>query len=136
MANPKVFARRIRRRARQVETGAPAAVRATALVINQTVIFATPKDTGHAKANWQIGIDSPITKEIDEEEPGQGEATIGRNAGVIRAAPKGMKSIILSNNVPYIHKLNEGSSSQAPAQFVQIAVLDAVAAIRKTRFFR
>ncbi len=136
MASFKVFARRIQRRARQVETGGSAAVRATALVINQTVIFATPKDTGHAKANWQVGIDSPITKEIDEEDPGQGEATIGRNAGMIRAAPKGMKSIILSNNVPYINRLNEGSSSQAPAQFVQIAILDAITAVRKTRFFK
>ncbi len=135
MASPSVFARRIRRRASQVEIGASKAVRATALVINQTVIFGTPIDTGHAKANWQVGIDNPITKEIEEEDPGQGEATIARNASIIRGIPPG-SDIILSNNVPYINRLNEGSSSQAPAGFVQIAVLEAVAAVKKTRFFR
>ena len=135
MASPEVFARRIQRRARQVEAGALDALRATALVINQTVIFATPKDTGHAKANWQVGIGVPVTNEIDAEDPGQGEATISRNAVAIRLAPRG-HTIILSNNVPYIHKLNEGSSSQAPAMFVEIAVATAVIAVKKTRFFR
>ena len=134
MASLKNFARRIQRRARQVETGASQALRATALVINQTVILATPVDTGHARANWQVGIDTPIQEEIDEEDQG-GSATIGRNAGVIRGATI-KKTIILSNNVPYIHKLNEGSSSQAPAQFVQLAVLEAITAVQKTRFFK
>ena len=135
MASPEVFARRIQRRARQVETGALDSLRATALMINQTVIFATPIDTGRAKANCQVGIDVPVTNEIDEEDPGGGAATIARNAAVIRLVPRG-HTIILSNNVPYIHKLNEGSSSQAPAMFVEIAIADAVIAVKKTRFFR
>ena len=134
MASPLVFARRIQRRARQVETGASQMVRATALIINQVIIFETPVDTGHAVANWQIGISSPITSEIEESDPGR-TSTIERNANIIRSAPP-RKDIILSNNVPYIHKLNEGSSSQAPAQFVQIAVATAVIAAKKTRFFK
>lgn len=134
MSSPKVFAKRIAARARQVETGASRAVRALSLIINQVIIFETPVDTGHAKANWQVGIGSPITKEIDEEDP-SGTATIERNANIIRQTPPG-KDIILSNNVPYIHELNEGSSSQAPEQFVQIAVAEAIVAAKKTRFFR
>ncbi len=134
MASPSVFARRIRRRASQVKIGGSKALRATALVISQTVIGATPVDTGHARANWQVGIDAPITEEIDEEDQ-SGAATITKNAGTIRAATP-QKSIILSNNVPYIQQLNEGSSAQAPAQFVQLAILEAVAAIKKTRFFK
>ncbi len=134
MASPKVFAMRIARRARQVETGASRMVRATALIINQVIISETPVDTGHAKANWQVGISEPITSEIDEEDPG-GSATIERNASTIRQAPP-HKDIILSNNVPYIHELNDGSSSQAPEQFVQIAVAEAILAAKKTRFFR
>ncbi len=134
MASPKAFVRRIQRRARQVETGASDLLRATALVINQTVIGATPVDTGHARANWQVGIDAPITEEIEEEDQ-SGAATIARNAGTIRGSTP-QRSIILSNNVPYINRLNEGSSAQAPAMFVQLAVADAVAAVQKTRFFR
>ena len=134
MASPSVFARRIRRRASQVEIGASQAIRATALVISQTVIGATPVDTGHARANWQVGIDAPITEEIDEEDQ-SGAATITKNAGTIRAATP-QKSIILSNNLPYINLLNDGTSSQAPPGFVQIAVLEAIAAVKKTRFFK
>jgi formaldehyde-activating enzyme involved in methanogenesis len=33
----------------------------------------------------------------------------------------------VSNNVPYINRLNEGHSAQAPAGFVQQAVAKAVA---------
>ena len=133
MASPAVFAKRIQARARQVETGASRMVRALSLIINQVIIFETPVDTGHAVANWQVGISEPITKEIDEEDP-SGISTIQRNASIINQAPP-HKDIILSNNVPYIHKLNEGSSSQAPAQFVQMAIATAVAAAKKTRFF-
>lgn len=134
MASPKVFVERIRRRARQVEKGASAALRATALVISQTVTLATPVDTGHARANWQVGIDTSITQEIDANDL-SGFATVSKNAGIIRTS-KPQKMIVISNNVPYIQQLNEGSSEQAPAQFVQIAILQAVAAIKKTRFFR
>ncbi len=133
MASLKAFVKRIQRRARQVETGASKALRATALTVNQTVILATPVDTGHARANWQVGIDAPITDEIDEEDE-SGVATISQNAGTIKGATP-QKSIILSNNVPYINRLNEGSSAQAPAQFVQLAILEAVNAVKKTRFF-
>jgi hypothetical protein len=134
MASPEIFARRIRRRARQVESGASDAVKSAALVINQVVILETPVKTGHARANWQIGLVAPITKEIDAEDI-DGAATIARNNTLIRAREKRV-DIILSNNVPYINELNEGSSSQAPAGFVQLAVLAAVAVLAKTRVFK
>ena len=134
MASPSVFARRMQRRARQVESGASDAVKSAALVINQVVILETPVKSGHARANWQIGLVSPITREIDEEDK-SGAATIARNNTLIKARTKRV-DIILSNNVPYINRLNEGSSSQAPAGFVQLAVLAAVAALAKTKVFK
>ena len=134
MASPSVFARRMQRRAQQVEVGASDAVKSAALVINQVVVLETPVDTGHARANWQIGLVAPITKEIDEEDK-PGAATIARNNTLIKARTKRV-DIILSNNVPYINELNEGSSSLAPAGFVQLAVLAAVAALVKTRVFK
>ncbi len=134
MASPKIFARRIQRRARQVETGASDAVKTAALVINQVVILETPVKTGHARANWQVGLVAPITEEIDAEDK-TGAATIARNNTLIKAREKRV-DIILSNNVPYINKLNEGSSSQAPAGFIQIAVLTAIGTLAKTRIFK
>ncbi len=134
MASPKVFARRMQQRARQVETGASDAVKSAALVINQVVILETPVKTGHARANWQVGLVSPITEEIDAEDE-SGAITIARNNTLIRARAKRV-DIILSNNVPYINELNEGSSSQAPAGFVQLAVLAAVGVLARTKVFK
>ncbi len=134
MASPKIFARRIQRRARQVETGTSDAVKMAALIINQAVVLETPVDTGHARANWQVGLVAPITKEIDAEDK-EGGATIARNNTLIKAREKRV-DIILSNNVSYINELNEGSSSQAPAGFVQLAVLAAVGTLAKTRVFK
>ncbi len=134
MVSPDVFARRIQRRAQQVEVGASDAVKSAALIINQVVILETPVKSGHARANWQIGLVAPITKEIDDEDKA-GAATIARNNTLIRARTNKV-DIILSNNVPYINRLNEGSSSQAPAGFVQLAVLAAVAVLVKTRVFK
>lgn len=134
MASFATFIRRIQRRARQVEEGAGRKQRRAALAINQTVILATPVDTGRARANWQVAIGSPITEAIDDEDPA-GVATISRNEGVIKGH-RDKRDIILSNNVPYINELNKGSSSQAPAMFVELAVEQAIRAVGLERVFR
>jgi len=134
MATFARFIKNIQRRALQVETGASIVKRRAALAINQTVILVTPVKSGHARANWQIGLGVAETKEIDEEDI-SGQATIARNnAEINRSLPR--EAIFISNNVPYIQELNRGSSSQAPAQFVQIAVQEAISAVARTKVFR
>lgn len=128
------FVKRMKERADQVEVGTNNAVRRLALAINQVVITETPVDTGHARANWQVSLARPILEEIDEEDK-SGQATINKNAALIQTRPPGI-AIILANNVPYINKLNEGSSEQAPAQFVQQSILAAASALRKVKVFK
>ena len=134
MANFAGFIRNIRRRAREVETGASRTKRRAALAINQALIFAVPVKSGHARANFQVGLGAAIQSEIDEDELTAGQV-IARNNGVIgRSKPR--QAIYISNNVPYIGELNRGSSSQAPAMFVQIAVQQALSAVAKTKVFK
>ena len=78
MASLKTFARRIRALGQQVEIGSDRLVRETAVVINQSVVTATPVQFGRARANWQANIGSPITEAIDELDP-TGQRTIIRN---------------------------------------------------------
>jgi len=128
------FSKRMKARADEVLVGGNNAVRTLALAINQVVISETPVDTGHARANWQVSVTKPITEEIDEEDK-SGQATINRNAGIITKTNPGAV-IILANNVPYINQLNEGSSAQAPKQFVQQSILAAASALRRIKVFK
>lgn len=134
MATPKQFAQRIRRIAEKVEVKAGRIVVQTAQVISQTVILATPVDTGRARANWQIGLGSPVTVETAAKDQ-SGGATIARNAAKLAGRSR-ETTIFLSNNVDYIGDLNAGSSSQAPANFVELAVQQGLLFLKRQRILR
>lgn len=91
-------------------------VRATALDLLGTLKVRTPVDTGRARANWHLDIGSPSVQLIA---PG-GDPTPSFAGYSIE------KTVFISNNVPYIRRLNEGHSQQAPAGFVE----DSITAVR------
>ena len=99
-------------------------VKRLALNVTANLIETTPVDTGWARANWIPQIGSPRTKTagtqatVDRSLQANGQiAILGYELG---------PSIHISNNVPYIKKLNSGTSAQAPAAFIQSAILRAV----------
>ena len=58
-----------------------------------------------------------------------GAARSAQGAGISRIATGyslRQGNVNITNNVPYIRRLNEGSSSQAPAAFVQSAIARAL----------
>ena len=98
----------------------------------------TPVDTGWARANWIPSVGRPVT-----EDPGpapsrdaQGSFDSARVSGATLRQAQGETSLLgysltagavfISNNVPYIVSLNAGSSTKAPAAFVQNAITTAV----------
>ena len=117
MADPNRFARRMEQLARNVERNAPETVRRAAVAINQAVVVATPVDTGAARSNWQVEFNRPASGTVSTT---SASVTIARNNAEIERFRQG--EIHLTNNLPYIVFLNEGSSSQAPANFVEIAI--------------
>lgn len=91
----------------------------------------TPVDTGWARANWipQLGV--PFTGNTEEIDPTPADvagAAAQQAAGL--AAVVGYRlelgAVFISNNVPYILTLNDGSSRQAPSMFVERAIEVAV----------
>lgn len=90
-----------------------------ALAIDSAVVLATPRDTGRAASNWLASRGAPryaIVPPLENPDDAIAEAA---------AAISGYKSgetIFIANNVPYIADLNKGSSTQAPAGFVEAAV--------------
>lgn len=133
VASPAEFKKRMHRLGVAVADGADKVVRKVAMVADQTVVMATPVDKGRARANWIAALDAPNTTTTEAVSPSGAEA-IAQAAGVV-AQYDGDKhqAIHITNNLSYIRPLNEGSSKQAPAQFVEQAVEKAVGAIRGAR---
>jgi len=143
MASLGDFARRIRIRGRQVEEGVNKIVRKVALVCDRELVLETPVDTGRARSNWQVSLGSPNTSEREPYAPGEklGQSEGQNAAGALAqgqeriGARKSEQDIYIQNNVDYIGRLNDGSSAQAPAGFVQAAIARAVKAARGERVF-
>lgn len=128
MVSLATFARRMVQLGKRVEKRSNLAVIRTATVVNQAVVLATPVDKGQARGGWQAGIASPppgTDGALDKE----GSATIAQNNATIKRRRRG-QDVFISNNVGHIGPLNAGSSSQAPANFIEKAVAEGVAAVR------
>lgn len=89
-------------------------VRAIALVIHGELTNTTPVDTGRARSNWLPSLNTPRN---DTVAPNQGE----RVDGVLKEYDI-KDTIFITNNLPYIQRLNDGYSKQAPSGFVDIAI--------------
>jgi len=101
------------------------------LVSSPNTGYGTPVDTGWARTNWVPGIGTPPTGTAGSREAAEAgildTSMQQRGLAEVAAAYKlNQGSIFISNNVPYIVLLNEGSSAQAPAGFVQNAIMKAI----------
>lgn len=93
--------------------------------------YGTPVDTGWARANWvpQIGAPKTTTEGTREAAEAGNVSIAGQQAGVAKVVTgyrRDQGPIYISNNVPYILRLNEGYSKQAPKGFIQNAIAKAV----------
>lgn len=96
------------------------------LNVTAELIETTPVDTGWARANWvpAIGV-SPVGPSVSNPDPGQvtsRQAAQALGQAQVLSYKLGQGSVFISNNVPYIGRLNDGSSSQAPSGFIQAAI--------------
>lgn len=92
----------------------------------------TPRDTGWARANWVPAIGSPAPgpdERTGRPTPGEVSAALSRASqgeASLNSYDLEQGSIFVSNGVPYIVPLNEGSSAQAGSGFVQASAERAV----------
>lgn len=109
----------------------------------ETAVTATPVDTSQAKSRWQAGLGVAPDAVYGPFFPGSHGSTAGPsseaaiNAGrvvIMRAQPG--QTIFVGNNVPYINRLNNGYSKQAPANFVQRAASQGIRALHGLRLIK
>ncbi|WP_293395539.1 hypothetical protein [Nevskia sp.] len=89
-----------------------------ALDIDSRLVLATPVKSGRARSNWLASVDEPRREIV---EPRTDDETLAEAVAVVDRA-KEYPLIYITNNLPYIQRLNEGSSKQAPAAFVETAI--------------
>ncbi len=82
------------------------------------VVRKTPVDTGRARGNWQVSTGSPASGDIDNEDS-NGNGTISDGNGTIVSAPP-FGVVYIANNLPYIERLENGHSKQAPAGMLEL----------------
>ncbi len=144
MASLNEFSRRMGVLAGRIGGNTTRLVRKTALAADQAVVSGTPVDTGRARSNWIVelngaaGEDDIIGPYVAGEGGSTGDsnvaAALAQGEAVISRYVSGQdQSIHITNNLPYIGALNDGSSAQAPANFVQEAIMEAVQAVNSSR---
>lgn len=142
MANDlNYLARRMGHYAKQVERNAPLAVRLVATSIAPVLVYATPVDTSRARVNWQAAIasvPSGVLFPYPDKPPSPDYGGATATSQIIGTAKlyAGGSYIAIANNTPYIQKLNQGSSAQAPAAFVQQAVMVGIRSLHGFRILR
>lgn len=130
-----------RRLARVLTNNVERAVRQIQARAWQTLTSASPVDTGFFRSKWTPAIGGPETsgsgRRPEPREAAVQKATmlISQNAQVSAQITSSYKvsggAVWIVNNTVYGPELNRGSSAQAPAMFVQRAVLQAVQASKR-----
>lgn len=121
-------------RAREIESALRQTVERFVAVISSNVtanlIEDTPRDTGWAAANWVPNLGSATDSPVGSPQA-VSAAGAAQQQGLAKVVgyrlPDG--DVFISNNVPYIQKLNDGHSAQAPAGFVQAGIARALSAL-------
>lgn len=98
---------------RKVEGIQDKVIRKLTLDIQADLDRNTPRDTGRAASNWLGSVGLPRTYFVEQF---SGSPPINFNG-----YRNGM-SVFIANNLPYIQRLNEGHSKQAPRRFVETII--------------
>lgn len=135
MATLAQFANRMKLRASSVGVNANTLVKKVAHAVGTTVIPATPIDTSRARMNWQSSVDAPKSGVLAAyptypSNTGEGAQVALSSLSAAIGAYSGQRGgIYIVNNLHYIMDLNNGSSAQAPANFVALAVMSGARAV-------
>ena len=130
MANISELAARIRLVNSNVKIQTVRVVKEVAEEILDTLVDSTPVDTSQALSNWQASLGSGISStrlafvvgKFGSTRTASGQMAKAKGSTVIQKFVLGVP-IHITNNLPYIKGLNDGTISRQPSGFVQKAML-------------
>ena len=98
-----------------------------AIQIYSEVVKNTPRDTGRACGNWHV---SKVTPEREILERTSDKVPLGEEISKINSTV-GDDTIYIQNNLPYIERLENGWSGQAPQGMVRLTMQQVESFINK-----
>jgi len=122
------FFSRMTSRGRQIEQALNEVKKDAALRIDRNLVYTTPVDTGRARSNWIASRGAPKYEQANPDSTAM--ASYHKSAQEISRSNRSDEVIYITNTLPYIVRLNEGYSAQAPAGFVQRSINSAASAVR------
>ena len=102
--------------------------RAAALDLLARTVQRTPVDTGRARGNWQLTANRTTDAVLDKLDPTGVALDVSE---LQRTTPFGF--VAIQNALPYIQRLEEGWSRQAPAGMLSLSLTEVAAAFKLTR---
>lgn len=130
MTTLRQFADKMRRLDRELPQQLNSIVIRAAWRILDDLITVTPVDTSAAVSNWQVTVNAPVGNAIPAYVLGERGSTYAESAQVALEAGSSIiqnkqpgQALFITNAIDYIQDLNDGSSRQAPANFVERAVI-------------
>ena len=131
--------RRLRDIADAVEDNAEDIIQGAALVADQVIVQGTPVLSGRARSGWDVTIGA-VSSYVPEGEPSTPSAgasqAIARGEATIGSWRLGAGTIYISNGLPYIRRLDEGYSGQAPSGMTADAAMAAREYVNEQRILR
>lgn len=106
----------------------------------QALTSASPVDTGHFRSGWTPSVGSPVSDRLERptdtaEAKSRARPRSAKNQAVAEAIAKTYQvergRVFIVNGVPYGRYLNAGSSSQAPARFVERSIERAIRSLSR-----
>lgn len=102
-------------------------IRKLGLLIDQNIVTATPFRDGVAKSNWLMSLNTPDERINETNIDKTGSYSINLALSVLDSYPTdSLPTIYITNNLPYIQRLNDGWSQQAGSKYVETAIAQAV----------
>jgi hypothetical protein len=90
--------------------------------------ISTPVDTGRARFGYNCSISE---KDQTVPTPGKYSLDATRATKIFTVSVPMEKAFYITNDVPYIGRLNDGYSQQAPARFWELCVYNAMGKLKK-----
>jgi len=118
-------------------------VKDIAVQVQHFVAYETPVDVGTARSNWVLRVGRAFTFRYRAFAPGNflgrsetsNLAAVGRQGAAAAASRKTDQPIYITNNLPYIGRLNSGYSPQSAAGFVRRGIASGTRyAVQRFRF--
>lgn len=130
MADLNDLSKTMRRLQRQVVAESERGVKEAAKAVVNHLVYNTAVDTSKAISNWQAKIGSATSGTRDAIFKGSAGSTRQESADAARTRAEGIidgfksgQTIHITNNLPYIEGLNNGTISQQASGFVEGAIV-------------